>query len=190
MRLTNYHFVLSNKSFQMSSLVFFCCFAWVASGVPAQCHAQDGWLTQQLSNEFFGEGATVGDFNRDGYVDIVVGAKYHDGAVVDNGSVTVYSGMDGTEMYRLSGVNQGDYFGSSVAVIGDIDLDGVDDHCAHRSVAVAVLTRTCTGGCAVPRGRRVGRTLALFRRGRACRGPLLRQTLGFHRKTNRVRTAK
>jgi fimbrial isopeptide formation D2 family protein/uncharacterized repeat protein (TIGR01451 family) len=93
--------------------------------------------------EFFGRVAALGDFDHDGNDDLVVGAnKNSDGGPSRGAVYLVYLNSDGTvkghdKISEWSGNltpnNAGgllpDYaaFGSSVATVGDIDGDGVDD---------------------------------------------------------------
>lgn len=71
---------------------------------------------------------TLGDINGDGFADILVGARYADvGQLVDAGSVSVFSGKNGSELMHLSGDNAGDWFGVSVSGIGDLNGDGVSE---------------------------------------------------------------
>lgn len=69
-----------------------------------------------------------GDFNQDGYADPVFGAADADPNGLNSaGSVYVYSGIDGTLLYRLDGLDQDDHLGNSIALAGDLDGDLIDD---------------------------------------------------------------
>lgn len=71
---------------------------------------------------------TLGDVNKDGYTDILVGARYADvGTLADAGSVSVFSGVDGSELIHLNGAGAGDWFGVAVAGTGDVNGDGTPD---------------------------------------------------------------
>ena len=61
----------------MIRTTFFAACWLAASTVFAQTHV--GWQTQQLSDQFYSEGATVGDFNQDGAADIASGPFWYQG---------------------------------------------------------------------------------------------------------------
>ena len=64
----------------------------------------------------------AGDVNSDGVIDIIGGAP-GSGA----GSAWIFSGVDGSVLRELPGEFNGDFFGSAVAGVGDVNDDGVDD---------------------------------------------------------------
>ena len=69
----------------------------------------------------------VGDVDKDGTEDFIVGAPRDDGNVVDSGSASVYSGRTRELLYLFRGASAHDAFGYSVAGAGDVDLDGFAD---------------------------------------------------------------
>jgi hypothetical protein len=72
--------------------------------------------------------AFAGDTNKDGWEDVVVGARDDDpGGIGNAGSAFVYSGKTGALLHALHGNTASDVFGYSVAGVGDLDLDGRDD---------------------------------------------------------------
>ncbi|HKW50628.1 MAG TPA: integrin alpha, partial [Candidatus Eisenbacteria bacterium] len=73
--------------------------------------------------------AGTGDVDRDGVPDIVAGAPGPFGGV-HSGTVIVYSGATGAEIYRIRGEAPGDRLGWSVDGAGDIDGDGIPDFIA------------------------------------------------------------
>ena len=62
--------------------------------------------------------------NRDGFPDLVVGAR---SAMQAAGSALVYSGKDGTKLWQFDGGNANASLGWSVAGAGDVNQDGFDD---------------------------------------------------------------
>lgn len=63
-----------------------------------------------------------GDVNGDGVPDFIVGAVM--GLNLEPGTAHVYSGLDGGTLFQLSGSDSADYFGFTVAILGDINSDG------------------------------------------------------------------
>lgn len=76
---------------------------------------------------------TAGDVNGDGFDDMIFGAPGDDTKQVDAGAAMVYSGKDGVLLYTLYASQipnphrSEDFFGISVAGVGDVDKDGFDD---------------------------------------------------------------
>ena len=73
--------------------------------------------------------AGTGDVDRDGVPDIVAGAT-GPASGTHAGTVIVYSGATGAEIYRIRGESPADRLGWSVAGAGDIDGDGIPDFIA------------------------------------------------------------
>ena len=84
--------------------------------------------------------STAGDVNGDGYADILVGALFVDsGGSYAGSSYVVFgsggsfapsislSSLDGSNGFRIDGIDSGDYSGVSVSDAGDINGDGFDD---------------------------------------------------------------
>jgi len=64
------------------------------------------------------------DVDGDGVGDYVVGESYGDLSFLDSGTVHVYSGATGSELWTFLGERRTDQLGESVALIDDVDGDG------------------------------------------------------------------
>lgn len=73
--------------------------------------------------------AAAGDVNKDGVIDLIVGAPGADGAGRDHGRAAVYSGADGSRLWSFIGYGVVDdaQVGYSVAGAGDVNGDGYAD---------------------------------------------------------------
>ena len=69
----------------------------------------------------------AGDLNGDGHDEVMVSAPDADFAGVRSGSVYVYSGIDGSLLFRIDGTTAWDRLGWSIDSIADVSLDGVRD---------------------------------------------------------------
>ncbi len=69
----------------------------------------------------------AGDFNGDGYADIVVGMPLEDNGAPNTGTVQVFSGADGSILAQVDGSNSGDFLGAATASAGDFNGDGFGD---------------------------------------------------------------
>ena len=92
----------------------------------------DGRRLFQLTGERAGDGfgigsADVGDVNRDGFDDVLVGAWQHSSSAPSGGKVYLYSGKDGSLLRAITGRVPGETFGFDATGIGDVDGDGVID---------------------------------------------------------------
>ncbi len=100
--------------------------AYVYSGI-------DGALLYHFKGEsayqYFGRAvSSAGDVNDDGYDDVVVGApwdKYNWGS--GQSYVKVFSGIDGSLLFKIDGFNDFDQFGLHVSQLGDVNGDDKDD---------------------------------------------------------------
>jgi len=83
------------------------------------------------SGDSFGASVSgAGDINNDGYDDLIVGARRYDFGAEDTGGAYIYlggSGIDDLPDAILTGPSAHDYFGCSVAGVGDVNGDGSDD---------------------------------------------------------------
>ncbi len=77
--------------------------------------------------DYFGDAVgDAGDINKDGYSDFIVGAYNHP-AGSRRGMVKVFSGVDGSQLYRILGEDNSQNFGGSVSGAGDVNGDGYAD---------------------------------------------------------------
>ncbi|KKN23081.1 hypothetical protein LCGC14_0908460 [marine sediment metagenome] len=111
---------------------------WVLS--HQKISATEGGFTGILNNGdwFGGSAAALGDLDGDGVTDLAVGAPLDDDGGAFRGAVWVlFLNTDGTvkRLQKISNtqggftgtLDNGDYFGSSLAALGDLDGDGLDD---------------------------------------------------------------
>lgn len=95
------------------------------AGAQTQLQAHNGAGAGDLFGYSVG---AVGDVNGDGRADVIVGARdASPGGLALAGTATVYSGLDGSTLFTLTGDSAGDSFGVAVAGIGDMDGDGFPD---------------------------------------------------------------
>ncbi len=99
-----------------------------------------GTLTGVSAFDDFGHAVDAGgDVNGDGINDLVVGAPYAKSVFSTPGRAYVYSGLDLSLLYTLTGTNSLEEFGWSVAIVEDVTGDGRDDIAVgapRRSAAV------------------------------------------------------
>ena len=69
----------------------------------------------------------AGDINGDGHDDFIVGACQDPTNGNQAGEVRVFSGVDGSELFRILGESSGDFFGNAVSGAGDVNNDGTLD---------------------------------------------------------------
>jgi hypothetical protein len=67
--------------------------------------------------------AGVGDINKDGHADVIVGVPLSDLSGPDAGRAVVYSGKTGAVIYNLASAPTGAHFGGNVTGLGDINGD-------------------------------------------------------------------
>ncbi len=84
----------------------------------------DGWVA---GLEFGYAIAAAGDLNSDGYPDVICSSIEANRNGFNSGGAVVISPYTGTLLFEWFGAAYRDGFGSSVAGLGDINGDGVDD---------------------------------------------------------------
>lgn len=110
------------------ALVRSTLFAWCVVGGFASAQIVLTTGHGAAANDWFGLAVDfAGDVDGDGIGDVIVGAPQDSAAFTKAGSARVVSGATGATLLSWTGNSAGDTFGSSVAGIGDVDLDGVVD---------------------------------------------------------------
>jgi hypothetical protein len=98
------------------------------SGAVEVRSGKDGALLLAVSGtkagEFMQVGAGVGDVDRDGCADVLVGSPSADGIGPEAGLVRLFSGQTGLELQAFRGRSALDWFGAAVAGAGDVNRDG------------------------------------------------------------------
>lgn len=92
----------------------------------------DGKRLLQLTGDHAGDGfgigsADIGDVNKDGFADLLIGAWQYAGAAQSGGRVYLYSGKEGTLLRTITGQIPGETLGFDATGIGDVNRDGVID---------------------------------------------------------------
>jgi hypothetical protein len=129
-------------------------------------YSTDGTLLYTLTGpgikRAFGGTLALADLNNDQHADIVIGAPSSNGCTVQEPAyVRVVSGSTGLPLYDIPG-NSNDSFGASMAIIGDVNGDGVKDIVIGAPTAY----RQTSSLCSLTRGKvevRSGRDGSLIR---------------------------
>jgi hypothetical protein len=90
----------------------------------------DATLTQ-MGSMYGTSVATAGDVNGDGYDDVVVGARYYDNDMVDEGAAFLHlgseAGLSTEQVWMVEGNQAETRFGTRAVAAGDVNGDGLDD---------------------------------------------------------------
>jgi len=105
--------------------------AYVYFGGPGADATADMTLTGTTAGEYLGLSVGIaGDFNGDGYADVIVGAPFGTGNSVSPGKAFIYFGGPGADNnpdLTLTGSSVGNQFGFAVGTAGDVNGDGYAD---------------------------------------------------------------
>ena len=111
-----------------SSLLFLITAPSAAQAIGGESEIHHQFYGNHAWEEFGHSVQAAGDYNQDGFDDLIIGRRLDSpGGLTYAGSVQILSGIDGTVLQQWNGAAAGDEFGSAVAVLGDVDADGVDD---------------------------------------------------------------
>lgn len=88
------------------------------------------------AHDWFGYAVdSLGDRDGDGHPELLIGCVYDDDSAPNAGSVCVFDGQSGVLLVHLHGGAQSDWFGTSVAGLGDVNRDGVPDFAVGSPLA-------------------------------------------------------
>lgn len=82
--------------------------------------------------------AAAGDRDGDGFDDFMVSTDRDATIAAGTGSATIYSGLDGHVLYKLTSHASNDGFGVAIAALGDVDGDGGGDYLVGANSTDAV----------------------------------------------------
>jgi hypothetical protein len=126
--------------------------AFLYLGTPTGLETTHAWMVEsnQAGANLGTSVAGRGDFNGDGFADVLVGAEEYTGSVNDEGAAFLYlgssSGLESAPAWTaLSGDPNSD-FGGSVASAGDVDRDGFDDALIGAGRARSIARERGKGG--------------------------------------------
>src|SRR5688572_10793314 len=131
--------VMRFRLLRLSARVRWVAFAALLLAVHTQAQAAAPAAARRLQLTFTGQAAFdqfgfsgdgAGDFNGDGFADVIVGAYQHSPGISVAGRAYIYFGgptADAVADLILNGVASGDNFAYSVAGAGDVNGDGYAD---------------------------------------------------------------
>jgi hypothetical protein len=125
------------RGMHTSSFPLFLVAAFAASAIGTEAAQLHTFKRQQLNNEFWSEGAHVGDFNRDGKMDIVAGPYWYEGPdftkkhafMLDDRVSKSTKGGNAVTFRGFKGAlgDENEYSANFFAFTGDINHDGWTD---------------------------------------------------------------
>lgn len=112
---------------------------WLESVDRVQLPSLNGIDGFRMNNTLAWTVGSAGDFNQDGFDDLLIGSKY--AGTANEGIVTILFGglgvgglhqnsvalLDGNNGFRVNGYGSEDNFCGTIDGVGDVDLDGIDD---------------------------------------------------------------
>jgi FG-GAP repeat protein len=107
--------------------------AYLFMGSSTGLAATPAWIAESdQTGGRLGAVDTAGDFNGDGFSDVIVGASMYDNnGLTDEGRASVYlgssTGLATSPSWIAEGNQAGANLGTSVGTAGDVDGDGIDD---------------------------------------------------------------
>ena len=103
--------------------------AYLFSGATGEALYTFASPNEQTDSRFGCGVAMAGDVNNDGYLDIIIGARWESHDATKAGRAYVFSGQTGELLHTLVSPEPAPYgsFGDAVAGVGDVNNDGHDD---------------------------------------------------------------
>lgn len=104
----------------------------VDSGCVRLFSGKNGWILHTLHGDSAGDRfgcsvSAIGDVDKDGHADLIVGADEDDNRGTNSGCARVFSGKRGSTLYSFDGDAANDKFGRCVSGVGDLNRDGHPD---------------------------------------------------------------